>query len=235
MTKKAIDSLECPICHEQKLVTELLPGELVHDPIIKAIKKDYPEWSEQGPICLSCLNHIRSKYVQDILEAEKGELSLLDKEVIRNLKEQNLLARNVNDVFEDQKTLGERIADKVAEFGGSWKFLGIFAGVIVVWIIINSITLLVKHFDPYPFILLNLLLSCLAAVQAPIIMMSQNRQAKKDRILSDHDYRVNLKAELEIRELNWKVDQLLTHHWQRLLDIQRIQTEMMEEISSKSK
>ncbi|MHB1166945.1 MAG: DUF1003 domain-containing protein [Carboxydocellales bacterium] len=110
-----------------------------------------------------------------------------------------------------------------------------FAGVIVVWIIINSITLLVKHFDPYPFILLNLLLSCLAAVQAPIIMMSQNRQAKKDRILSDHDYRVNLKAELEIRELNWKVDQLLTHHWQRLLDIQRIQTEMMEEISSKSK
>ena len=161
-------------------------------------------------------------------------ISALEEEVIRSLKEEDLLARNINQAYDEQLTLGERVADKVAEFGGSWKFIICFGGTIVLWITINSILALRRPFDPYPYILLNLVLSCLAAVQAPIIMMSQNRQAKKDRIMVDHDYRTNLKAELEVRQLNRKVDQLLMHNWQRLLDIQRVQTELMEEIARKN-
>ena len=125
------------------------------------------------------------------------------------------------------------MADNVATFVGSWKFISIFFLFIFAWAITNAYLLLTKPFDPYPFILLNLILSCTAAVQAPLIMMSQNRQSKKDRINAEHDYKVNLKAEMEIRHLNAKVDELLTHQWQRLLEIQRIQTEMMEEIVNK--
>ena len=103
------------------------------------------------------------------------------------------------------------------------------------WIAINSIPLLWRPFDVYPYILLNLALSGLAAIQAPIIMMSQNRQEAKDRLRSEHDYRVNLKAELEIRQLHWKLDQLLTHQWQRLLEIQQIQMDLMEELVHKQR
>src|SRR5205823_2265166 len=101
---------------------------------------------------------------------------------------------------------------------------------LVVWIVINSLAVLMRPFDPFPYILLNLILSCLAAIQAPIIMMSQNRLEARDRLRAEHDYRVNLKAELEIRHLHWKMDQLLTHQWRRLLEIQQIQTDLMEEL-----
>jgi len=144
-----------------------------------------------------------------------------------------LIATNINVEFERQLTLGERIADKVAEFGGSWVFISTFAAVLVGWIGINSASLLAQPFDPYPYILLNLVLSCLAAVQAPVIMMSQNRQEAKDRLRGEHDYRVNLKAEIEIRHIIVKLDQLVTHQWQRLLEIQRLQLELLEERVSK--
>ncbi len=220
----------CPLCHKHKNKDEMIPVELIHEPIIEFRQKKYPGLSLQESICLPCLNRIRSEYVQEVLETEKGELSGLEEDVIKSLNEQELLSKNINLEFEQQLTLGERVADKVAEFGGSWPFIFIFLGVLGTWIIINSLALLRQPFDPYPYILLNLVLSSLAAIQAPIIMMSQNRQAKKDRLLADHDYRTNLKAELEIRQINWKMDQLLTHHWQRLLEIQHIQTELMEEI-----
>ena len=105
-----------------------------------------------------------------------------------------------------------------------------FAVVMAIWIVINTVALLRRPFDPFPYILLNLVLSCLASIQAPVIMMSQNRQEAKDRLRAEHDYRVNLKAEVEIRQINVKMDQLLTHQWQRLLEIQQIQTELMEEV-----
>jgi len=124
--------------------------------------------------------------------------------------------------------LGERVADRVAEFGGSWSFIVLFWTVLGGWIILNSVSLLTHPFDPYPYILLNLVLSCLAAIQAPIIMMSQNRQEARDRLRAEHDYGVNLKAELEIRHLVARIDQLVTHQWQRLLEIQRLQLELLE-------
>jgi uncharacterized membrane protein len=119
----------------------------------------------------------------------------------------------------------------LATFGGSWKFIISFLTVLLLWIALNSVVILSKAFDPYPFILLNLVLSCLAAIQAPIILMSQNRQDAKDRLRSDYDYRVNLKAELEVRYLHQKLDHFLKREWQTLLEIQEIQVELMKELS----
>lgn len=129
------------------------------------------------------------------------------------------VARNVNVEQAERMTLGERVADRVAAFGGSWTFILIFAFIMLVWVILNTAALFRHHFDPYPYILLNLFLSMIAAIQAPVIMMSQNRQAAKDRLQADQDYEVNLKAELEIAQLHRKLDHLyerLEVHWDRL-------------------
>ncbi len=129
------------------------------------------------------------------------------------------VSRNVNVEAEDRMTLGERIADKVASFGGSWTFIIIFGVVMFIWVLMNTTALLRDHFDPYPFILLNLFLSMTAAIQAPVIMMSQNRQSSKDRLQADMDYEVNLKAELEVAQLHRKVDNMyerLEEHFAKL-------------------
>jgi len=165
-----------------------------------------------------------------LLESEKGELTHLEQEVLKSLREHELLSTNVDAEFEQEWTLGERLADRIAGFGGSWTFLIFFGVFIALWIGMNSLVLFLRPVDPYPFILLNLLLSCLAAIQAPIIMMSQNRQEAKDRIRSQHDYQVNLKAELEIRHLNEKIDHLLSRQWERLVQIQEVQIELLSEI-----
>ena len=233
MKTKQNDVFICPICHEQKPMSEAMHGELVRGHVIELIQKQHPDWSPQNLACLSCLNRFRVEYVEDVLEAEKGDLSRLETELIESMREQELLSKNINIEFDQQLTIGERSADKVAEFGGSWRFITIFAIILIIWITVNSIGLLLKPFDPYPYILLNLVLSCLAAIQAPIIMMSQNRLEAKDRLRAEHDYQINLKAELEIRHINAKIDLLLTHQWQRLLKIQQIQVELMEEIIRK--
>jgi uncharacterized membrane protein len=183
-------------------------------------------------ICQPDLNRYRRAFVQRVLEEERGELSQLEHSVLDSLHSHDLLTQNVNAQFDRELTFGERMSDRLAEFGGSWNFIGTFALAIAGWIVVNSLLALWRPFDPYPFILLNLCLSCLAAIQAPIIMMSQNRQEAKDRLRSEHDYRVDLKAELEIRHLHAKLDMLLAHQWQRLLEIQQIQTDLIEEIAA---
>ncbi len=223
----------CRICQKPRPATDVIDRELIHRTVMELIKKSYPDWSPQDVVCLSCLNRFRGEYVEDVLQAEKGELSALEGEVIKSLRDQEILSQNLNVEFDRQLTFGQRLADQVAEFGGSWSFILCFGAVLLVWIAVNSIAVLRQPFDPYPYILLNLVLSCLAAMQAPIIMMSQNRQEAKDRMRAEHDYQVNLKAELEIRHLTWKMDQLLNHQWQRLLEIQKIQTELMEELLRK--
>jgi uncharacterized membrane protein len=167
------------------------------------------------------------------LESEKGELTSLENEVLTSLRDHETLSKNVDTEFEGEWTLGERLADRIATFGGSWIFLILFGLFLMVWIGVNSFILYAHPPDPYPYILLNLILSCLAAIQAPIIMMSQNRQEAKDRLRSEHDYQVNLKAELEIRHLHEKLDHLLSHQWERLAQIQEIQLELLAEISRK--
>lgn len=234
MSKKTNQTAPCSICNNTSSTNEKMPIELLDEPLNKYLRIKYPKLSSNDSICLACLDKVRAEYVMDLLSTEKGELSAIDKDVVNSLKEQELLAKNTNLEFDQKLTFGQKLADKVAEFGGSWKFIILFGSILVIWIIINSTMLLIRPFDPFPYILLNLVLSCLAAIQAPVIMMSQNRHAEKDRLQADHDYRTNLKAELEIRQINNKMDQLLMHHWQRLLDIQRIQMELMEELVNRT-
>jgi uncharacterized membrane protein len=232
--KEKQEPLVCQICGEQKKRSEVIPAELVREPLVETIRKTHPDWSPSGYICIADLNHFRAQYVRDVLETGKGELSQLEEQVMKSLKEQELLSKNINIEFDQKLTFGERSADKLAEFAGSWRFIMMFFSVLVLWIAVNSIVLILRPFDPYPFILLNLVLSCLAAIQAPVIMMSQNRQEARDRLRAEHDYLVNLKAELEIRHLHEKIDHLLRNQWNRLLEIQEIQMELMEEFTHKA-
>jgi uncharacterized membrane protein len=223
----------CGVCKLAKNPDEVVPGQAVRAAIAELIRKDHPDWNPDSPICRDDLNRYRAQYVQGVLEAEKGDLSVIEAEVIESLREGEVLTRNVNMEFEEKRTFGQRLADRLAAFGGSWKFIIIFMSVLFGWIILNSIVLMTRRFDPFPFILLNLILSCLAALQAPVIMMSQNRQEAKDRLRAQHDYQINLKAEIEIRGLHEKIDHLIFKQWQRLLEIQEIQTELMGELSDK--
>lgn len=224
----------CQICKKQKKPSDVMAAELVRAPIVELIQTAHPDWSSSGFICIADLNRFRAMYVREALARDKGELSALEEQVSRSLKEQDLLSKNVNLEFERKLSFGERLADGMAKYAGSWKFIIGFALVLILWIAVNS-WLASRAFDEYPFILLNLCLSCLAAIQAPIIMMSQNRLEAKDRMRAEHDYIVNLKAELEIRSLHEKMDHLLVNQWQRLLEIQEVQTELMQEISRKGR
>ncbi len=222
--------LRCQICGRERRRREVLPADLVRPSLVESIRREHPDWSADGFICLDDLNTFRRRHVEEALEAERGELSELEASVVESIQEQELLCRDVDRQYQEDRSLGQRVADRVAEFGGSWAFILSFAGFLAVWIAVNSVALAWRPWDPYPYILLNLMLSCLAAIQAPIIMMSQNRQEAKDRLRAENDYRVNLKAEVEIRSLHAKLDLLLSHQWQRLLEIQQIQTEMMDEL-----
>jgi uncharacterized membrane protein len=228
-------NLVCQICHKSKPPHEGQIAELIRPSLLAFIKERVPNLDEKGFICFDDLGRFRQDYVHDVLECELGELSALDQEVIESLHEHEILSSNIEKQFETKLTFGERLSDHIASFGGSWKFLITFGGILLVWIGINGVLLATRAFDPYPFILLNLILSCLAAVQAPIIMMSQNRAEARDRLRAENDYKVNLKAELEIRHLHEKVDHLLRKQYNRLIEIQQIQIELLEEISQKRK
>src|SRR5436309_8351938 len=224
----AKESKTCAICGKSFPVRDLVPGVAVRDVIANEILREHPEWSQDKLVCRPDLNHYRSKYVHTLLESEKGDLSSLEHEVLHSLREHETLSKDVDTVFEGDWTFGERLADRIAAFGGSWTFLISFGAFLALWIGLNTFVLYSRPFDPYPFILLNLILSCIAAIQAPIIMMSQRRQEEKDRLRSLNDYRVNLKAELEIRHLHEKIDHLLFKQWQRLSEIQELQIEIMQ-------
>lgn len=163
---------------------------------------------------------------------EWKDLSELERRVARAVVERRNISRDLGKAFIDERTFGESVADKVASFGGSWTFILIFGGVILTWVFVNSMILFRygDAFDPYPYILLNLFLSMLAAIQAPIIMMSQNRQAAKDRQDAAHDYEVNLKAEMEILTLHQKLDDLREEKWSELIQIQQKQLGLLEKI-----
>ena len=225
----------CQVCHQTKPRRELLAANLVPDNLLPLIQKEVPDWSGQGYICFSCLNRFRTGYIRHLMEKDLGELDELEQEVVRSLQDNELLSENINEQYEQTLTLGDRIADKVAEFGGSWRFIISFSILLALWIIINTFILLQHPFDPYPYILLNLVLSLLAAFQAPVIMMSQNRQEERDRLRAENDYQVNLKAELEIRVINEKLDQVLHHELPRLLEIQTLQADMLSDLHKKTR
>lgn len=165
----------------------MMPAEFIHEPLLGTIRQQHPQWSSDWNVCQIDLDQLRAKHVSAVLEQEKGELSALEQQVVNRLKQQELLSKNISTEFDQQLTLGVRLADKVAEFGGNWRCIITFSGILAVWVAVNSVMLFVKPFDPYSYILLNLVLSCLAAIQAPVIIMSQNRQVAKDRLRAEHD------------------------------------------------
>lgn len=233
MTSKNSSLRTCVVCGKSFPAHNVVSGEIIRKEIAAEILKTYPEWSSEKYICGADLTELRGHYVHSLLESEKGELSSLEHDVVRSLRENELLSSNIDAELEQRRSFGERLADKIATFGGSWTFLICFGVFLIIWIGMNSLALLWRPIDPYPFIFLNLILSCLAAIQAPVIMMSQNRQEAKDRIRSQHDYQINLKAELEIRHLHEKVDHLLSHQWERLVQIQELQLELLSELGTK--
>ncbi|WP_162127870.1 DUF1003 domain-containing protein [Flavobacterium phycosphaerae] len=209
-------------------------GKSIRSAIFNLIKKDYPDFDVNGCIAGSELNVYREKYIAAFLQSEVGELTDLHKNVMKSLGTDKSFVSKVEEE-EDTRTVGQVVADKVADFGGSWTFIISFFVFISLWIASNVVLLLNKGFDPYPFILLNLILSCVAALQAPVIMMSQNRQEEKDRERAKKDYMINLKSELEIRMLDEKLDHLIMHQQQELIEIQKVQIEMMNDILERIK
>lgn len=225
----------CHVTKRQLPLNQLVLGASIRRPIFKLIQADYPDFTDESYVAVGNLNAYRKKYLEQLLEKELGEITVLEKEVLDSIQENELLSTNIESEILENLPLGDRMADRIASFGGSWTFIMAFFGFILLWIMVNVYLLAIRPFDPYPFILLNLILSCLAAIQAPIIMMSQNRKEAKDRQRSEYDYKVNLKAELEIRLLHEKIDHLIVHQNQRLLEIQQIQVDLMEDILNHSR
>jgi uncharacterized membrane protein len=214
---------------------EKISAKTIRPSILATIQKEHPEFDKTCHLSVSELNRFRQKYIGDYLMREVGELNDLENTVVDSLQHRTTLTDKIEDTEPDSYTLGQRLADKVATFGGSWRFIILFLSFLLAWIAVNAFLLLNKPFDPYPFILLNLILSCIAALQAPVIMMSQNRQDEKDRERAKKDYMINLKSELEIRMLHEKIDHLIIHQQHELLEIQKVQVEMMNDIMNRVK
>ena len=225
----------CQICGRDESKVDIVSASIVRPVISDLIQEDFPKWDQNGFICVEDIKKYRSKYLIKLMEEEKGDLTKLETDVIEKLTDYETISTNIYKEFEDELTFGQKAADRISSFGGSWNFIFLFAIVLFVWIGINSYLLISRPFDPYPFILLNLMLSCIAAIQAPVIMMSQNRQEARDRKRAEADYKINLKAELELRQLHQKVDHLLTQQWERMVEIQEMQLELLEEIRKSSK
>lgn len=209
---------------------EAMIGAEIRAGILSLICKENPGFGPEDYISLSELNFYRRLYLTRMMEEEKGELARIDQQVMVAIRDNSILSEKIQDDTDPELTFGDRMADHIATFGGSWTFIIIFFTFLLIWMITNAYILVAKPFDPFPFILLNLILSCLAAIQAPIIMMSQNRQEAKDRIRSEHDYKIDLKAELEIKLLSEKIDHLLVHQNRKLLEIQEVQVDYMEDL-----
>jgi len=223
----------CQICKQPKAPQSGTIGEVVRPSLSDFIKKKNPQWDGKGFICFDDLGMFRRDYVKEVLEDEIGELSALDNEVVESLQAHEILSSDISKQFEKKLTFGEKLSDTIAMFGGSWTFIIFFSVLLLLWIVINSFALATRAFDPYPYILMNLVLSAIAALQAPIIMMSQNRSEARDRLRGENDYKINLKAELEIRHLHEKIDHLLRRQYNRLFEIQQIQIELLEELTRK--
>jgi len=184
---------QCLLCQKTYSSAELSPVETIRDSLVKAIKKFHPDINlETGYICKNDLNKLRKEYFRQLILEEQGDLTEIEASVVKALHEHEVVSKLLDADDDTQLSFGQKLSDKIAEFGGSWTFIILFATILSVWIIWNNHS--DSRFDPFPYILLNLILSCIAAIQAPIIMMSQNRQQQRDRIKQYQDYKSELKV-----------------------------------------
>ena len=225
-----MNTANCHISKKKFPLGELYTGSFLKKEIFDLIKKDFPDFNEGSYISIDSLNEYRKKYMASLLKQENAELNEMENQVLNSIAKNELLSKDLEEEMNKDLSPGQRIADKISSFGGSWTFIGFFFLFLLIWMSINILVLIKRPFDPYPFILLNLILSCLAAIQAPVIMMSQNRKEEKDRKRSQNDYKINLKAELEIKLLHEKIDHMIIHQNQRLLEIQQLQTDYLNDI-----
>ena len=218
-----ISNIEFPI-------SEKVSAKTIRHSILDLIQRENHQFTHESYLSISELNKYREKAISDYLVKEIGELTELEKTVLTSLNNNNTLTDKIDGEKKQILNTGQRIADKVDSFGGSWTFIISFDVFIFIWISINIFWLVNKAFDPYLFILLKLILSRLTALQAPVIMMSQNRQEEKDRERAKKDYMINLKAELEIKALHEKIDHLIIYKQEQLLEIQKGQIEKMNDM-----
>lgn len=235
--RKNSDLKKCDICKKKFNKDTLITGHGIRQEIESLIKKKYPKWKDSNLICKADYKKYRIEYIKKLIKEESSNLLEIKDVVLKSineyesttLEEKHSSKENVIEVL----SFGDNVSDKVARFGGSWKFILFFFFILAGWIIANSYLFINKPFDPYPFILMNLILSCIAAIQAPIIMMSQNRQEIKDRLDSETDHKINLKSAVEIRTLQEKVDHLLLDQWSRMMKIQDRQLKILQELNKK--
>lgn len=233
-------SVVCQICNKTKALKEVLPADMVRLSMVSIIKETNINWDEKGFICKDDLDEFRAKFVERIFDSENGELSDVERKVVENIKDQEIITKNLYDQYTTELSIWDKASDKIASFGGSWRFIGFFFLFMAIWMGLNVVlSIYGKSWDNYPFILLNLILSCIASIQAPIIMMSQNRLEKRDRLRAESEYQINLKAEIGIRNLHEKMDHMLFKQWEKTSEIQKVMIELMREIkqqkSSKKK
>jgi len=221
----------CSICQRKvepagrSLVRGLRPA------LLEFLRARHPgDWGPTTVVCNACLSRERLDFLMEHMATERGQLSEVEAEIARKATRHQALAEDIEARLDAGATRGQRIADRVASTGGSWAFVLTFLLALGLWIGINSFGH--ERFDPYPYILLNLLLSCLAALQAPVIMMSQNRQSNRDRLQADQDFRVNLKAELEIASLHEKVDHVLHAQYEHMVELQEVQLDLLNELAA---
>lgn len=225
----AVNAGVCAVTGRACLASELKPLSSLRPNLADVLQRAHPELQPESMMSTEAINQAREDYVRELLETQLGELTHLEEAVVESMRKHELLAEHP-EMVKENLTIGQRLSDQIASFGGSWAFILLFGGVLAIWILMNAASG-GRAFDPYPFILLNLILSTIAALQAPVIMMSQNRQEHRDRIQAENDYKINLKAELEIRHLHEKMDYLLQKNSERMMEIQQIQLELMKEIA----
>jgi uncharacterized membrane protein len=220
----------CEICKKNFSMNNLIPVPLFRKGFMETVLKKYPTINLEGFVCHPDFDKLNSYHYSIVLEREMGELTDLEREVLQSLQDHTPLSENIAEEYAEKMTIGEKLADMIAEFGGSWKFIILFITIILVWMLVNTFFIYFNVFDPYPFILLNLFLSCLAAMQAPVIMMSQNRQSAKDRLKMESDYQINLKSELQIRHINARLNHLMNFCWRHFNQIKENHEDMFEDL-----
>lgn len=222
----------CSVCEKSFPRNRITSGKLIRPEISKEIFRICPDWNDQHFICHEDVAVMRSRHIHNLLISDNNEPTALKHKILDRLDNQGLVSKDMEHHLDQNSSFGDRLTDSIASFGGSWKFLISFSIFMAFWLGANSLIYWWQPTDPYPFIFLNLILSCLSAIQAPVIMMSQNRKEAKDRVRAQHDYQINLKAELEIRILHEKIDHLLSYQLEKMMAIEKIQLELLSELRS---
>lgn len=235
MPSRYAETATCGVCGKQFRREAMISVDLVRPALAGYLDTHHPDWRKTGQVCLDDLQTSRRDALEQLLRDERGELNALERSVIESIESRHSIVENIESNYEEKVGFGDRLADRMAGFAGSWTFILGFTGMLAIWMAINVWLLRQEPFDPYPFILLNLLLSCVAALQAPLIMMSQRRVEAKDRMRSENDYQVNLKAEIEIRHLHEKIDHHLLKQWDRLAEIEQMQLELLDALQKPRK